>query len=80
MNKNYNLLELDIDGLYKKLLLLKKKKYAGLAVDLSKEGVETREIKGLDIVRRDWSTLAKEIGEYVKLFIQLLFTIIEKII
>jgi DNA polymerase alpha subunit A len=56
-------LELDIDGIYKKLLLLKKKKYAGLAIDLNNENLETTELKGLDIVRRDWSVLAKDIGE-----------------
>lgn len=63
MNKNYALLELDIDGIYKRLLLLKKKKYAGLAVDLNNENSYSKELKGLDIVRRDWSELAKEIGE-----------------
>lgn len=63
VNKNYRLLELEIDGIYKKLLLLKKKKYAGLSVDLANEQIVNRELKGLDIVRRDWSVLAKEIGE-----------------
>lgn len=33
VNKLYRLLELDMDGVYKRLLLLKKKKYAGLLVD-----------------------------------------------
>ncbi|KAL3104154.1 hypothetical protein niasHS_002181 [Heterodera schachtii] len=65
VNRNYSLLELDIDGIYKRLLLLKKKKYAALAVDLNDESVVTQELKGLDIVRRDWSQLAKEIGEDV---------------
>ena len=32
MNKLYRLLEIDIDGVYKSLLLLKKKKYAALSV------------------------------------------------
>lgn len=63
MNRNYGLLELDIDGVYKKLLLLKKKKYAGLSVDLNDARNVKRELKGLDIVRRDWSVLAKEVGE-----------------
>lgn len=58
------MLELDIDGIYKRLLLLKKKKYAALAVDLNDEYAITQELKGLDIVRRDWSQLAKDIGKY----------------
>ena len=29
--------------------------------------MESREIKGLDIVRRDWSSLAKRAGQYVSL-------------
>ena len=32
VNKLYRLLEIDIDGVYKSLLLLKKKKYAALSV------------------------------------------------
>lgn len=56
-------MELDIDGIYQKLLLLKKKKYAAMAVDLNNESLLKREMKGLDIVRRDWSGLAKSIGE-----------------
>ena len=67
VNKLRRLLELDIDGVYKTLLLLKKKKYAGLAVDMAKsvdgKVVTRRETKGLDIVRRDWSQLAKDIGK-----------------
>ena len=53
VNKLYKLLELDVDGVYKFMLLLKKKKYAAVAVDVV-EGKEklTQELKGLDIVRR----------------------------
>ncbi|VDD88111.1 unnamed protein product [Enterobius vermicularis] len=61
INKRYKAIELDLDGVYRRLLLLKKKKYVGLAVDLS-TGKLKREAKGLDIIRRDWSGLAKEIG------------------
>lgn len=64
VNKCHKKLELDIDGVYKKLLLLKKKKYVGLAVDLN-NGKIKREAKGLDIVRRDWSVLAKEVGNEI---------------
>ncbi|KAL7074118.1 hypothetical protein ACQ4LE_006699 [Meloidogyne hapla] len=82
VNKNYSLLELDIDGIYKRLLLLKKKKYAALSVDLNDENSTTAELKGLDIVRRDWSELAKDIGlEIVNLILSSIDrnTLIERI-
>ncbi|XP_053690706.1 DNA polymerase alpha catalytic subunit [Sabethes cyaneus] len=66
VNKTYKCLELDVDGIYKYLLLLKKKKYA--AVSIAKVGDEfkcTQELKGLDIVRRDWSKLAVIAGNFV---------------
>ncbi|KAH9391151.1 DNA polymerase alpha catalytic subunit [Tyrophagus putrescentiae] len=70
VNRKYKLLEIDIDGVFRCMLLLKKKKYAALTVVNSgpKNGNQTtfqREIKGLDIVRRDWSMLAKVAGEAV---------------
>lgn len=67
VNGIYKNVELDIDGVYKKLLLLKKKKYAAVAV-LQKEGGKLEynyEFKGLDIVRRDWSKIASETGRLV---------------
>ncbi|KAH7725302.1 DNA polymerase alpha catalytic subunit [Aphelenchoides avenae] len=63
VNQGRRYLELDIDGVYERLLLLKKKKYAGLAVDLNDEKKKTPELKGLDIVRRDWSDMAKKVGD-----------------
>ncbi|XP_076577515.1 DNA polymerase alpha catalytic subunit isoform X2 [Chaetodon auriga] len=67
VNKLYKLLEIDIDGVFKSLLLLKKKKYAALVVETHGEGRYSvkQELKGLDIVRRDWCDLAKECGNYV---------------
>merc|ERR1719376_346128 len=67
VNKLYRLLELDIDGVYKYMLLLKKKKYAAMTVEKDKDGVmrQTTELKGLDIVRRDWSQLAADAGRSV---------------
>ena len=54
--------------------MLKKKKYAALAVIPSRSNNNSelqyeREIKGLDIIRRDWSSLAKMAGETVLDFI-----------
>ncbi|KAL4220500.1 DNA polymerase alpha catalytic subunit [Mactra antiquata] len=67
VNKLYRLLEIDIDGVYKSMLLLKKKKYAALSVQKTSDGkyVTQEEKKGLDIVRRDWSGLAKSVGDFV---------------
>ena len=70
VNKLYKHLEIDIDGVYKCLLLLRKKKYAALTVvgrnpKDQKELQYQQEIKGLDVVRRDWCVLAKQTGEKV---------------
>nr|DAD41313.1 TPA_asm: hypothetical protein HUJ06_015636 [Nelumbo nucifera] len=65
VNKKYRCLEIDLDGLYKRMLLLKKKKYAAVKVQF-KDGMpyEVIERKGLDMVRRDWSLLSKELGDF----------------
>ncbi|KAK4367762.1 hypothetical protein RND71_011554 [Anisodus tanguticus] len=65
VNKKYRCLEIDVDGLYKRMLLLKKKKYAAVKVQF-KDGrpYEVIEKKGLDMVRRDWSLLSKELGDF----------------
>jgi len=69
VNKLYRCLEIDIDGVYKTLLLLKKKKYAALTVcgrNPKDQSLQyQQEIKGLDVVRRDWCILAREVGEKV---------------
>ncbi|KAK9166291.1 hypothetical protein Scep_001482 [Stephania cephalantha] len=65
VNKKYRRLEIDLDGLYKRMLLLKKKKYAAVKVQF-RDGTpyEIIERKGLDMVRRDWSLLSKELGDF----------------
>ena len=57
-----------MDGVFQRLLLLKKKKYAAVTVTRGRDGsmVTQQEIKGLDIVRRDWSQLAIQSGKYVQ--------------
>ena len=67
VNKRYRILEIEIDGIYKNMLLLRKKKYAALSITERPDGTfsVSKEIKGLDIVRRDWSVLAKTVGGYV---------------
>ncbi|KAJ3196293.1 hypothetical protein HK101_009401 [Irineochytrium annulatum] len=63
INKRYRMLEIEIDGVYTKMLLLKKKKYAAQTILPSGEVV--LEKKGLDIVRRDWCSLSHEVSEYI---------------
>lgn len=67
VNKLYKTLELEIDGIFKCMLLLKKKKYAAITVEQKNDGgiVYDREEKGLDLVRRDWCNQSKDSGRYV---------------
>ncbi|KAJ3052467.1 DNA-directed DNA polymerase alpha catalytic subunit pol1 [Rhizophlyctis rosea] len=66
VNKRYNLLEIEMDGFFQRMLLLKKKKYAALVVE-EKDGklVQSIETKGLDLVRRDWCGLSHDVSQYV---------------
>jgi DNA polymerase alpha subunit A len=67
INRLYKTLELEIDGVFRALLLLKKKKYAALTVNKLPDGQFSfgKEMKGLDLVRRDWCIESKETGRYV---------------
>ncbi|KAL1140590.1 hypothetical protein AAG570_000520, partial [Ranatra chinensis] len=67
VNKCYKQLELEIDGVFKYMLLLRKKKYAAVTLSKLPDGkiIYKNEIKGLDIVRRDWSPLSSEAGKFV---------------
>ena len=61
VNKRYTLLGIKVDGVYKSMLLLKKKKYAAMmkgGLLPSGEVKQEMEQKGLDIVRRDWCLLS----------------------
>lgn len=64
INKSYSRLEIEIDGIFKSLLLLKKKKYAALVVQPNNTGVE-KQVKGLEVVRRDWCDLSREMGSKI---------------
>ena len=67
VNQLYKCLEIEIDGIFKSMLLLKKKKYAALIIEnhgTPDEKVVT-ELKGLDMVRRDWCPLSKRVGNFV---------------
>ncbi|KAL6757111.1 hypothetical protein V8C86DRAFT_3135851 [Haematococcus lacustris] len=64
VNRRYKLLEIELDGIFKCMLLLKKKKYACIKLEPGPNNtvVEVQEQKGLDIVRRDWCPLSKDLG------------------
>lgn len=67
VNEKYKLLEMEVDGMFKTLLLLRKKKYAALKYEppFSVNSKLSKEYKGLDLVRRDWCELSKEVGLYI---------------
>uniref|UniRef100_A0A7S2UH04 DNA polymerase n=1 Tax=Attheya septentrionalis TaxID=420275 RepID=A0A7S2UH04_9STRA len=66
-NGLYKTLELEIDGIFKSMLLLKKKKYAAITVTEGSDGkiIYNTETKGLDLVRRDWCIQSKDTGRYI---------------
>ncbi|KAI3406179.2 POL1 [Candida oxycetoniae] len=68
VNERYRLLEIDIDNVFKRLLLHAKKKYAAMNASINKangEEVVTLEVKGLDMRRREYCQLSKEISTFV---------------
>ena len=63
VNDRYKLLEIDLDGIFQRLLLLQKKKYAAIKVE---DGTRTStEVKGLDMKRREYCALSKSVSQYV---------------
>jgi len=61
VNDRYKLLEIDLDGVFQRLLLLQKKKYAAIKVE---EGTRTStEVKGLDMKRREYCALSKSVSQ-----------------
>jgi DNA polymerase alpha subunit A len=67
VHRLYKMLELEIDGIFRSMLLLKKKKYAAVTVGKGPNGepVYAKEMKGLDLVRRDWCVQSKDTGRFV---------------
>lgn len=65
VNDRYKLLEIDLDGVFQRLLLLQKKKYAAIKVE---NGTKTSvEVKGLDMKRREYCNLSKNVSQCVPL-------------
>ena len=73
INRMYTFLEIDIDGIFKPLILLMKKKYVAnklvnfdeIIVGLEKEPKFSLEFKGIEIVRRDGCKIARDVLEQV---------------
>lgn len=59
VNERYRLLEIDIDAVFQRVLLLQKKKYAALKME---DGTSAMEIKGLDMKRREFCPLSKTVS------------------
>ncbi|KAJ4349852.1 DNA-directed DNA polymerase alpha catalytic subunit pol1 [Didymosphaeria variabile] len=61
VNDSYKLLEIDIDNVFRRILLHAKKKYAAInMVPVDGKYVEKLEVKGLDMRRREYCALSKE--------------------
>ncbi|OTA66549.1 putative DNA polymerase alpha catalytic subunit [Hypoxylon sp. EC38] len=67
VNERYRLLEIDIDNVFRRILLQAKKKYAAINLVEVPGGkfVEKMEVKGLDMKRREYCALSKEISSRI---------------
>jgi DNA polymerase elongation subunit (family B) len=70
INNLYQKLEIEIDGIFSMMLLLKKKKYAAMKVIEDRPSDDKsfsvkREVKGLDMVRRDWCQESRALSDQV---------------
>ncbi|KAJ3926048.1 MAG: hypothetical protein NXY57DRAFT_1115651, partial [Lentinula lateritia] len=63
VNEQYRKLEIDFDAIFQRLLLLQKKKYA--AVKLGNGAETSIEVKGLDMKRREYCALSKNVSQFV---------------
>ena len=64
VNERYKLLEIDIDNVFRRLLLHAKKKYAAINMaEIDGKYVEKLEVKGLDMKRREYCALSKEASQ-----------------
>lgn len=63
VNEQYRLLEIDVDNIFRRLLLHAKKKYAAIHIsEVDGKYVDKLEVKGLDMKRREYCALSKEVS------------------
>ncbi|KAK3380387.1 hypothetical protein B0T24DRAFT_548054 [Lasiosphaeria ovina] len=66
VNERYRLLEIDIDNIFRRILLQAKKKYAAInLVESDGKYIGKMEVKGLDMKRREYCGLSKEISKNI---------------
>ena len=66
INDRYKLLEIDIDNIFRRLLLHAKKKYAAInLIESDGKFIEKLEVKGLDMRRREYCALSKEASQRI---------------
>jgi DNA polymerase alpha subunit A len=64
VNERYKLLEIDIDNVFRRLLLHAKKKYAAINLaEVDGKYIDKLEVKGLDMKRREYCALSKEASQ-----------------
>ncbi|KAF7684642.1 DNA polymerase alpha catalytic subunit [Astathelohania contejeani] len=63
INSQYRCIEIEVEKIFKKLLLYTKKKYGAIYID--RNGKLQHEFKGLDMVRRDFSKVSNDISKKV---------------
>ncbi len=66
VNRRYKRLEIDIDNVFRRILLQAKKKYAAVnLVEVDGKFVEKMEVKGLDMKRREYCPLSRDISKRI---------------
>ncbi|PHH62526.1 hypothetical protein CDD81_6912 [Ophiocordyceps australis] len=66
VNEQYRLLEIDLDNVFRRILLQAKKKYAAISlVEADGKFVEHLEVKGLDMKRREFCALSKQVSKHL---------------
>lgn len=66
VNERYKLLEIDIDNVFKRILLHAKKKYAAMNVSyVNGKEITSLEVKGLDMRRREYCQLSKDVSTFI---------------
>ncbi|PHH60335.1 hypothetical protein CDD82_2312 [Ophiocordyceps australis] len=66
VNDQYRLLEIDLDNVFRRILLQAKKKYAAISlVERDGKFVEHLEVKGLDMKRREFCALSKQVSKHL---------------